>query len=227
MESEIEKIRKRYSKRDCTSQQVYSKKEILYKLFLTFERETIYFRILNQKFGELLNKIKFLEIGAGNGYNLFFFARLGIPWQNMWANELLEYRLRTLEELFPKVKTLPGDALKINANIKFDLILISTVLTSILDDQYKSALAEKAFSMLNNNGIIILYDFVCNNPKNRDVKGISRKEIKKLFPKASLIKFKKVTLAPPIGKRIGKAYNLLNVLLPFLRSHVIAVIFKS
>ena len=76
------------------------------------------------------------------------------------------------------------------------------------------------------NGIILWYDFVYDNPNNKDVKGVSKQEIRQLFAKASKITIKKVTLAPPIGRRVGNLYGILNGLFPFLRSHVVAVIEK-
>jgi hypothetical protein len=73
---------------------------------------------------------------------------------------------------------------------------------------------------------MIWYDFKYNNPNNLDVKGVGKTEIKKFFPKAKKIIFHNVTLAPPIGRRVGKMYNLINFLFPFLRTHVIAEIYK-
>ena len=80
------------------------------------------------------------------------------------------------------------------------------------------------WEMKSEKGIILWYDFVYDNPFNKDVKGINKKEIKSLFPMASKYIFYKTTLAPPIGRRIKKFYNFFNILFPFLRTHTIAVI---
>lgn len=80
--------------------------------------------------------------------------------------------------------------------------------------------------MVKAEGIIIWYDFIYNNPGNKDVQGINKSEIRKLFKQAKDIEFFKVTLAPPISRRFYRLYHLLNTFFPFLRTHVIAVIKK-
>lgn len=102
----------------------------------------------------------------------------------------------------------------------------STVFTSILNEDFRKALANKMFEMLKPGGIILSYDFTYNNPNNKDVRKLTKKEIKKLFPNHKGIQFKKVTLAPPVARRVGKFYDLLNFLFPMLRTHLIAVIKK-
>lgn len=154
---------------------MYSYREALFKYYLTCERERIYFKKISEHFRDKISNIKFLEIGAGYGYNLYFFARSGIPWSNIWANELLDNRLEILEKSFPSIGIIPGDALEIKEKPKYDLILISTVLTSVLDQDLRNSISEKAYSLLDNGGMIIIYDFIYNNPENQDVRKISRK----------------------------------------------------
>jgi hypothetical protein len=80
--------------------------------------------------------------------------------------------------------------------------------------------------MLNDDGVVLWYDFVYNNPNNPDVRKASRGDVLKYFPQAKHIEFHSVTLAPPVGRRIGHAYQWMNALFPFLRSHLIAIIYK-
>jgi hypothetical protein len=105
-------------------------------------------------------------------------------------------------------------------------VLQSTVFTSILDESFRKALANKMFEMLKPGGIILSYDFTYNNPCNKDVRKLTRAEIKKLFPNHREIQFKRVTLAPPVARRVGKLYDLVNFLCPMLRTHLIAAIKK-
>ena len=79
-------------------------------------------------------------------------------------------------------------------------------------------------NLLKPNGIILWYDFIYNNPKNKDVKKVDVKELKSLFSNSSKLYYKKITLAPPIGRKVKKFYKLFNV--PFLRSHILAIIKK-
>jgi hypothetical protein len=74
-------------------------------------------------------------------------------------------------------------------------------------------------------GMILWYDLRVNNPGNPDVRGIGVQEIRELFPRASGFEYKRVTLAPPIGRRVGRLYNFLNF--PFLRSHILAAVYKD
>ena len=73
------------------------------------------------------------------------------------------------------------------------------------------------------------YDFIYDNPKNKDVNGIPLKEIKELFPEAK-IQYWSLTLAPPISRLITKIhpslYNIFNAF-PFLRTHILCWIEKK
>jgi 2-polyprenyl-3-methyl-5-hydroxy-6-metoxy-1,4-benzoquinol methylase len=217
--SEIQYIKERYEKRKR-----YVKKENIYfQYFAKSERELKYLEILSNHRLDLTN-INILEIGAGYGDNLLFFHRIGIPWQNIYANELLDERVNILKRNIPLSTIISGNALDLNYDNHFDIVFQSTVFTSILDKDFKKDLALKMMKMIKKDGIILWYDFKFNNPNNHDVKGVNKSEIKKLFKDAKKIRFYNVTLAPPIGRRINKLYNLFNFCFPLLRTHLIAVI---
>lgn len=162
----------------------------------------------------------------GEGNNILAFKRFGLKWNNLYANELLEDRVHMMKENIPNANIYPGDALKLEFRYYFDIVFQSTVFTSILDFEFKVNLARKMWDMTKEKGMILWYDFTYDNPNNRDVNGIKTREIKRLFSKAKDIKFYRVTLAPPIARKIGKFYNLVNTAFPFLRTHVIAEIYK-
>jgi len=220
--SETDEIKRRYEDRKSSTRVLSAQQNKTYGNFILEEREKVYKNVLKNKFDDFSN-LKILEIGAGAGGNLDFFQKLGIPWNNIYANELLEDRLQKLMEDFRQINIIPGDALEIDDTNKYDIIFQSTVFTSILDKEFKSKLAQKMRILLKDDGMILWYDFIYNNPSNPDVKGVSVKEIYKLFPSARQIDIKKVTLAPPIGRRVGKFYTIFNSL-KFLRSHVVAAI---
>mgnify|MGYP003990196331 FL=1 len=163
----------------------------------------------------------------GGGDNLIALKRNGFDWKNIYANELLEDRVEMLIKNLPNSNIYAGDASNLEFKNYFDVVFQSTVFTSILDIDFKIKLAVKMFDMVKDNGLILWYDFKYNNPKNPDVKGVGKNEIKKLFPEAKKIIFYNVTLAPPIGRRIGKFYNVFNFLFPFFRTHIIAEIYKT
>jgi len=216
--TEIKKIEERYQRR----KEIPIIDNFYFRYFAKSERELIFHKKVSKLFDT--NTSKILEIGAGNGDNLLFFKRLGFKWHNIYANELLPERFIDLKNNLPTATLIPGNALDLNFQNEFDIVFQSTVFTSILDDDFKRKLALKMMQVVKKDGIILWYDFTFDNPKNPDVKGIKKSEIKSLFREAKYIDFQKVTLAPPISRRIGRFYNPINSLFPFLRTHIIAVI---
>lgn len=220
---EIELIKGRYEKRKSQSFILKHKSNFYFDYYMQSERELIYLELINSGFLEKEN-IKIIEIGAGNGTNLFFFLKHGIKPDNIYANELLEDRIENLKKKFPCSTIIPGDASQLNYNNEFDIVFQSTVFTSILNDDLKKSIASKMWKMKKEGGIILWYDFIYNNPSNKDVKGIKKSHLNELFPYAKGIEIHKVTLAPFIGRKVGKYYFLINSIFPFLRTHIIAII---
>jgi len=221
---EEEEIKKRFTKRLSEINVKSSSLLQLYAKHIKAEREAIYSSICVQSFSDL-SKIKLLEIGAGNGSNLLFFNKLGISWENIVANELMEQRGQLLiENVDPQVTVHIGNAMDLEFDATFDIVFQSTVFTSILDSTFKKNLAAKLMKMVKSDGIILWYDFKYDNPQNRDVKGIGRKEIEALFAGAGEFTYFNTTLLPPLGRRVGNMYNILNRMFPFLKTHVVCVI---
>jgi SAM-dependent methyltransferase len=220
MNSEIEEIKARYRRREGRGEKMY-----LYSTAYTlFERELQYKRLIFNVFGQNLGNRKILEIGAGHGDNLLFFQRIGFNRRNIYGNELLPGRGVILaDRLGIKDNIHIGNALDLEYQNEFDIVFQSLVFTSVLDHDFRRKLAEKMLSMTKSEGIILFYDFKYNNPRNRDVMKVSRKEIKDLFT-GCRIEFHNVTLAPPIARMVGRFYGIFNTLFPFLRTHLIAVI---
>ena len=228
MTSETDKIKERYERRkkNLPMEEQHRSKNYIYNNFVRIERESAYSEAIKTNFSDL-GALKLLEIGAGTGDNLFLFNEIGINPKNTYANELLADRLVTLGERYPDVNIIEGDATLIDSSEHtFDIIFQGTVFTSILDESFKEKLAAKMWSLLNPGGLFLWYDFAFDNPRNKDVKGVKRREIKKLFPQAENVVFKRITLAPPIGRKISKLYPLFNAF-PFLRTHLVAEIRKK
>jgi SAM-dependent methyltransferase len=223
---ETQKIFEQYERRKNDEKIKTHSENFCFNHFAQSERELFYTEIIKKRFRSP-DSIKLLEIGAGTGGNLFLFKRIGIKWENIYANELLPDRLEVLKSTFPKIQTIEGDAcdIEINKEHSFDIVFQSTVFTSILDLDFKTKLANVMWSLLKPGGIILWYDFAFDNPYNKDVKGIKKKEIGKLFSRSKGIVFHKTTLAPPIGRKVKKLYPFINIF-PFLRTHLIAEIEK-
>jgi len=84
----------------------------------------------------------------------------------------------------------------------FDIIIFSTVFTSILESTMKRNVSMEALRVLKSGGIIIYYDFFYDNPRNRDVRGVKKREIYELFPSCNIY-LKRITLAPPLARLIA------------------------
>jgi phospholipid N-methyltransferase len=219
--NEVDNIKRRYEVRKNKS---FNDNKWFVK-FLQIERELRYFKIISSFYKELDSR-KIMEIGAGSGDNLIALKRFGFRWSNIYANELLDDRVSILEQNLPNSHIYKGDALELEFEEHFDIVFQSTLFTSVLDFEFKKKLANKMMKMTKKCGLILWYDFKYNNPNNKDVKGISKTEINRLFPNAKKIKFYNTTLAPPIARRVGKLYNIINFLFPILRTHIVAVIYK-
>ncbi len=184
-----------------------------------------YAKIIKDKF-QKINDLKIMEIGAGHGHNLIYFKYLGLGWNNIYANDILPERGMALKENLPLATVHTCDALELSYTGYFDIVFQSTVFTSVLNDEKKKLMANKMFEMTKKNGVVLWYDFMFDSPNNKKVKGIKKTEISNLFPHSSRIDYYKTTLAPPIGRVIGKLYPVVNTLFFPLRTHLIAVIHK-
>ena len=226
MNSETQNVFERYEKRKNNLNVQRNLDNIYFNHYAKSERDLKYVEIIKSRF-ENSDAIKILEIGAGSGGNLFLLKQIGFKWENIFANELLPDRIESLKDNFPLIQIFEGDASEISDNLSntFDIVFQSTVFTSILDSGFKQKLAKKMWSLVKPGGMVLWYDFAFDNPQNKDVKGIKKREIRELFAESNKITFNKTTLAPPIGRRVKKLYPFFN-LCPLLRTHLIAVIEK-
>jgi hypothetical protein len=98
-----------------------------------------------------------------------------------------------------------------------------------LDHGFRKKLADRMWALAKPGGGVLWYDFIYDNPRNPDVKGISVSEIRDLFP-AGNPKGWRLTLAPPISRFVTKihpgCYTFFNMF-PFLRTHVLCWIRKG
>lgn len=228
--SETEEIKKRYERRKNTN------KDNLYSyfnngnLFLVQERQRKIIKLLNKyNQNDLANK-KIFDIGCGNGSILRDFISWGAKPENLHGVDLLEERINAGRKISPNLDLICGDAEKLNYPEKsFNIITQFVCFTSILDEVMKKNIANKMLRMLKDDGIILWYDFKYNNPKNSDVQGIKKEEIKKLFPNCEY-DFNLITLAPPLVRKLAPLSWLLCYLmtgLKVLNTHYLIIIRKK
>jgi SAM-dependent methyltransferase len=226
---ELEAIRSRYARRGTLPPGLYDPLNQYVRLAAQQRERALVHCLWRSGLAPLANK-RALEVGCGSGDNLLDLMRLGFRPENLVGNELLEDRLATARERLPVGVTLvPGDAATLDLpDESFDCVLQSTVFTSILDDALQERLARRMWALVRPGGGVLWYDFVWNNPRNQDVRGVPVARVRRLFPEGMLRQWR-VTLAPPLGRLLCQVspalYGLANVL-PLLRTHVLCWIAK-
>ena len=177
-----------------------------------------------------LSRPTLLEVGCGAGGNLLELLRLGFAPAHLSGIELLPERLALARAVLPEALQLHGgDALHAAvAPRSLDIVFVSTVFSSLLDEAYRQRLADAMWAWLKPGGAVLWYDFVVDNPRNPDVRGVTLQRLRTLFP-AGRLRHRRVTLAPPLARALVRVhpalYRTANAL-PWLRTHVLAWIAK-
>lgn len=228
--SEEARIQAAYARRQSRITRTYSFLNPSYVLQIQ-ERESELLSMLSQYDVGTLEEKRVLEIGCGTGLWLRTFLQWGVAPENLFGIDLLPGRIEEARRRSPKGVHLEyGNAAALDFPEKsFDLVLQSTVFTSILDLPIKQRVAAEMLRVLKPSGFVVWYDFEFNNPRNPDVRGVGRNEIRELFPGCQ-IHLRRVTLAPPIGRFIGCYSPLLYVLLSrakILCTHYLCLIQKN
>ena len=200
-------------------------------LFIMQERERRLLTLLQRHGFALLDTYKILEIGCGTGYWLREFIKWGARPENTTGVDLLSDRVIEAKKLCPEaVQVQCGSAAALAfPKDTFDLVLQSTVFTSVLDASMKQQMASEMLRVVKSDGLILWYDYHVNNPWNSDVRGVKRQEISQLFP-GCLIKLQQITLAPPLVRLLAPYSWLACYLLgkvPWLCTHYLGVVRKE
>jgi SAM-dependent methyltransferase len=200
-------------------------------LYLIQQRERRALRLLAQCGLRPLEDKKVLDVGCGNGWWLRELTKWGARPENLAGIDLVSERIAAARRLSaPGVELRCGSAAQLDwPSASFDLVIQSTVFTSILDRELRRRIAEEMLRVLRPRGIVLWYDFHVNNPKNPDVRGVRMAEIRELFPHCE-ISLRRVTLAPPIARVLARYSWLLCLVLekvPWACTHYLGAIRKS
>jgi ubiquinone/menaquinone biosynthesis C-methylase UbiE len=199
-------------------------------LFMIQEQEREMLALLERRGFTELDRQKILEVGCGAGYWLRELMKWGASPENLTGVDLLPDRIELARRLCPAGVSLQcGSAAHLSfPDASFDLVLQSTVFSSILDDRMKQAIAAEMLRVLKPDGVILWYDSCVNNPRNPHVRGIKKPEIQQLFP-GCLLELRRITLAPPLSRLLAP-YSLLGCQilswLPWLRTFYLGAIRK-
>jgi ubiquinone/menaquinone biosynthesis C-methylase UbiE len=171
-----------------------------------------------------------LEIGFGSVGWLGDLVGWGVPETNLHGIELDPVRADRAQKVLPLANLRVGDATALPwHDNKFRLVVASTVFTSILQSTVRRMIAQEINRVLAPGGALLWYDFAVNNPRNKQVRKVGRKELKQLFPQLRG-KVESVTLAPPLARLVApRSWTLATLLekVPLLRTHLLAVLIKT
>jgi SAM-dependent methyltransferase len=177
-----------------------------------------------------LSTLRLLEVGCGSGGNLQELSRLGFAPQQLSGAELLPERIAQARAGLPaSVALFEGDATQLDlVPASFDIVFVSTVFSSLLDDAFQQRLADAMWRWVKPGGGVLWYDFTVNNPRNADVRGVPLRRVQALFPQGR-VQAERVTLAPPIARvvtRLHPSFYTACNLVPWLRSHLLCWVQK-
>ena len=196
------------------------------QLFMLHSRERKLLACLRANGFSSLNGRRILEIGCGGGGVLKEYLRYGVAAEELHGIDLLLDRLHAARKVLPDIPLVNSNgAFLPYPEQSFDLVLQYTAFSSILDLQVKRGMAGEMLRVLKPEGMIIWYDFWLN-PTNKQTKGIKPAEIRSLFSSCQYA-FHKITLAPPIARRIVPvSWGFARFLetLKVFNSHYLAVI---
>lgn len=200
-------------------------------LYLVHERERHMLAALKRNGVSSLEDARILEIGCGTGYWLREFIKWGARPENIRGVDLLPDRIIEARTLCPgAVRCDCGDAAELSVpDEAFDLVIQSTVFTSILEPAMRRRVAAEMLRAVKRHGLILWYDFHVNNPRNPDVRGVTKREIRQLFP-GCRIDLRRITLAPPLLRLLApRSWLACYALgyLPWLCTHYLGTIRKQ
>ncbi len=170
-----------------------------------------------------------LEIGCGTGGWFSDFMNLGVPQAQLTGTDLCEDRIETARKIFPAAHLQTTDSASQPCDDEsIDIVVLSTVLSSIHDGSMRQQIASEAVRVLSRNGVIVVYDVRLPNPFNSDLHPLSPTTIEHLFA-GHHTQSHRSTLLPPLTRWLESkwpgAYRLLREV-PFLQSHTLTVIQK-
>jgi SAM-dependent methyltransferase len=226
---ELERIRREYDRRagDNRYRDIYAASDPANAA--TIEERRIAARALlgDHGFGDLA-AVSVLDLGCGAGGELARLVDDGARVSNLTGVDLLPPRVQAAAESLPKARFAVANGAELPFRDEaFDLALLFTVLSSVLDRDLRARIGAEAARVLRPGGVVLWYDFRWN-PTNHETTGIGVDEIRRLFP-GFAHDTRRVTLAPPIARALAPRAPKVAAAasrVPFLRSHTIGLAIK-
>lgn len=176
-----------------------------------------------------LGGLRILDVGCGRGRWLERLVDFGAERGRLTGVDLLASRIAEAHATSPSIAFEVASAAALPfPDGAFDLVMQSTVLSSVLDEAVRVEIAREMARVTRRGGRILWTDLGVPNPRNGDVRRVSRSEVARLFPgwRADL---RWATLPPmlarPIARRSWAAATLLDrAPFPPFRMHLVGVL---
>jgi ubiquinone/menaquinone biosynthesis C-methylase UbiE len=192
------------------------------------ERERLLMDLLSQHGIRSLEGVRVLDVGCGTGGWLREWLKWGTRPTDITGVDVLPDRIVRARELSPEgVTFIAGNAAQLGLPPgSFDIVTQSMLMTSVLDSDVRREIARSMRALLKPGGIIVWYDYHVDNPRNPDVRRVTRREIVSLFPSCR-IDLRRTTLAAPIARVVAPRSRWLYSglrMMPWLRTHYLGII---
>jgi SAM-dependent methyltransferase len=227
VERETDAVAERYARRDAGDRYSLLRPDVWQSVQ---ERQRAMLRLFARVGLTDPASLRLLEVGCGAGGNLLELLRIGFTPEHLLGVELLPDRFVQARRVLPAALALiEGDALQADVPAESqDIVFVSTVFSSLLDDAFQQRLADAMWRWLKPGGAVLWYDFTFYNPRNPDVRGVPLSRVRALFPHGQM-QARRVTLAPPLARIVCRVhpalYGVFNTL-PMLRTHLLAWVSK-
>jgi SAM-dependent methyltransferase len=227
---ELDRIRAAYARRKQTlPPERYARINPGY-LYAMHELETAMASFLCAAGVRSFSGLRVLDAGCGRGSTLRQLLEYGADPRLLFGIDLLQDSVQEARRLGPHFNMVCGSASHLPfLDASFDFVLQFLLFTSVLSGDMKKQLASEIQRVLVPGGKVLWYDFAYNNPKNPDVRGIGRSEIRSLFPHFEM-RVRRVILAPPLGRFLARLSPVLYYSLAqmrFLSTHYLCLLVKQ
>ena len=186
--------------------------------------------LLPDTVGADLSRLRVLDVGCGTGGFLRQLIDWGADPANLTGTELQQDRIDHAQRSTAGGVSWRVGTLETMALHGFDLVSAQTVFSSILDPALRRELAAQMWRTLRPGGWCLVFDFRYDNPRNRNVRKVTRDELHAWWP-GERSRYRTLMLAPPIHRLLARgpwmASDLLAAVAPPLRSHFMYMVQKG
>jgi ubiquinone/menaquinone biosynthesis C-methylase UbiE len=207
---EADRIRRVYRAYD-DDPRVQARRDRANRANLLIDRERVQTldRMLDGVASVRLDGAEILDVGCGAGDEIARLIARGADAGRCHGIDLLPDRVARARELLPGTDLREGDARELPFEAEtMDVVVLNVVLSSVLDRDITARIAAEVDRVLRPGGVVLWYDSRYANPFNGQVRGISRKELSRLFHGYDP-RLRTITVVPPLARRLGRATDRL------------------